>query len=305
MTNSHHHLIIVGGPTASGKTTLAIEIAQYFNTEILSADSRQFYREMSIGTAKPTPAELAVVPHHFIDSLSVEEEYSVGDFERDALKVLENLFLEKKVAVMVGGSGLFINAICHGLDHFPEISPLTKNIVQEGEATGGLAWLQTAISKLDPEYFSKADQMNPARLRRALEVSIEAGAPYSSFLQQPKEERPFQIHYILTEWPRDILYDRINKRVDLMIEQDLEAEVRQLLPYRNQSALRTVGYEEWFQYFDGEIDKNTVIEKIKQHSRNYAKRQITWFRKYGNWKSFHAKNSALILEYLEQLINKR
>lgn len=305
MANSHHHLIIVGGPTASGKTTLAIEIAQYFNTEILSADSRQFYREMSIGTAKPIPAELAGVPHHFIDSLSVREEYSVGDFERDALKVLENLFLEKKVVVMVGGSGLFINAICHGLDHFPEISPLTKNIVQEGEATGGLAWLQTAISKLDPEYFSKADQMNPARLRRALEVSIEAGAPYSSFLQQPKEERPFQIHYILTEWPREILYDRINKRVDLMIEQGLEAEVRQLLPYRDQSALRTVGYEEWFPYFDGEIDKNTVVEKIKQHSRNYAKRQITWFRKYGNWKSFYPKNSVLILEYLEQLTNKR
>ena len=305
MTNSQHHLIIVGGPTASGKTALAIEIALHFGTEILSADSRQFYREMTIGTAKPTREELAQVPHHFVDSLSVAEDYSVGAFERDALAVLENIFSRNNVAVMAGGSGLFINAICNGLDQFPDVSEAVKKTVEEGMKTGGLAWMQQELSLRDPEYFAKADENNPARLRRALEVCLETDKPYSSFLQQKKIDRPFHIHYILTELPREELYERINDRVDSMIALGLEEEVRQLMPYKKRPALRTVGYEEWFAYFDGEIDKNTVIDKIKQHSRNYAKRQGTWFRKYGNWKSFNPKNFTLILDYLEQLINKR
>ncbi len=305
MTTSDHHLIIVGGPTASGKTALAIELARHFNTEILSADSRQFYREMAIGTAKPTPEELAQVRHHFIDSLAVSDDYSVGDFERDALQVLEGIFKTNKVAVMAGGSGLFINAVCHGLDQFPDISENTKNEVEQGEKNGGLTWLREQVSQLDPVYFAQADQMNPARLRRALEVSLEAGVPYSSFLQKEKKERPFHVHYILTDWPREILYQRINERVDQMVSMGLEAEVRALIPFKERPALRTVGYEEWFPYFNGEIDQRAVIDKIKQHSRNYAKRQGTWFRKYGNWKSFTSNNSELILDYLEQLINKR
>lgn len=299
-----HHLIIVGGPTASGKTALAIAIAQYFGTEILSSDSRQFYREMSIGTAKPTPEELAAVKHHFIDSLSVTDDYSVGDFERDALATLQQIFQKNNVAVMAGGSGLFINAVCNGLDKFPEISELTKKAVENGINEGGLPWLQQEVSRLDPVYFGQADQYNPARLRRALEVCLESGLPYSSFLGRQQTERPFQIHYILADWPREELYDRINRRVDMMIAEGLEEEVKRLLPFRDRPALRTVGYEEWFPYFEGKIDQQTVIDKIKQHSRNYAKRQGTWFRKYGHWTSFNPKNSKLILDYLVQSIKK-
>lgn len=299
-----HHLIIVGGPTASGKTALAIAIAQHFGTEILSADSRQFYREMSIGTAKPTPGELAAVQHHFIDSLSVTDDYSVGDFERDAMVVLETIFQKNNVAVMAGGSGLFINAVCNGLDKFPEVNEHTKKTVENGINENGLPWLQQEVSRLDPVYFAHADQFNPARLRRALEVCLASGLPYSSFLQQSKAERPFTIHYILADWPREELYERINRRVDMMISEGLEDEVKGLLPFKERPALRTVGYEEWFPYFEGQIDQHAVIDKIKQHSRNYAKRQGTWFRKYGQWTSFNPKKSKLILDYLALSIKK-
>lgn len=273
-------LIVIGGATATGKTALAIQLAQALETEILSADSRQFYREMSIGTAKPTASELAAVKHHFINSLSVTDEYSVGDYESDALRVLAEIFEHQDCAILVGGSGLYLRAICNGLDEFPEISAETKAVVQQGEEAGGLDWLQNQVKLLDPQYFAQVDQQNPARLRRALEVCFQAELPYSAFLQHEKKARPFRCDYRLLELPRVELYARIDARVDAMIGEGLEEEARALLPHRHRSALRTVGYEEFFDCFDGKIDRETAIEKIKQHSRNYAKRQATWFKKY-------------------------
>lgn len=276
-------LIVVGGPTASGKTALAIALAQRYKTEIISTDSRQFYREMNIGTAKPTEAELRAVPHHFINSLSMADDYSVGDFEKDALRVLDRLFQTKDVAVAAGGSGLFIQALCKGLDQFPEVDAALRQRVSEGEKQGGLAWLQSEVARLDPVFWSTADQQNPARLRRALEVSLSAGVPYSTFLGRPKPERPFEVRYLLPDWPRPVLYQRIDARVDQMIAAGLEEEVRGLLPFQHRPAFRTVGYEEWLPYFAGAYTRAEAIDKIKQHSRNYAKRQLTWFRKYGEW----------------------
>jgi len=284
--DNQQRLLVIGGATATGKTALSIRLARHFGTEVLSADSRQFYREMSIGTAKPSGAELAAVRHHFIDSLSVAEDFSVGDFEREALLVLEKIFLEKDVAVLVGGSGLYLRAVCEGLDAFPDVSLETKKLVEAGEKSGGIAWLQAELARRDPDYFQVVDKQNPARLRRALEVCLETGMPYSSFRQNEKKPRPFTPIYILLELPRPELYARIEARVDAMIADGLETEARALLPYRGRPALRTVGYEEWFDFFDGKISRDEAIDKIKQHSRNYAKRQATWFRKHGDWKVF-------------------
>lgn len=296
MTHNNKYLLVIGGATASGKTATAIWLARALGAEILSADSRQFYREMNIGTAKPSPAERQMAPHHFIDSLSVGDDYSVGDFERDALQLLDQIFRRANAAILTGGSGLFIKAVCEGLDTFPAISETTKNRVGAGEQNGGLAWLQTQVAALDPAYFAKADRQNPARLRRALEVCLESGLPYSSFLEREKSPRPFRPVYILLELPRAELYARIDARVDDMIAAGLEAEARALLPWRQRPALRTVGYEEWFDFFDGKISREEAIEKIKQHSRNYAKRQATWFRKNGEWTAFHPGERDRILE---------
>lgn len=273
-------LIVVGGVTATGKTAYAIRLAQELGTEVLSGDSRQFYREMSIGTAKPSPQELATVKHHFIDSLSVADDYSVGDFERDALRVLEEIFQERDCAILVGGSGLYLRAVSEGLDAFPEISAEVRLRVTEGEQANGLAWLQTEVQRLDPTYFSAVDRNNPARLRRALEVCLASGQPYSAFTQNRRKPRPFLVENRLLTMPRPELYARIEARVDAMLAAGLEAEARSLLPYRHRPALRTVGYEEFFDYFDGAVSYDEAVDKIKQHSRNYAKRQDTWFRKY-------------------------
>lgn len=273
-------LIVVGGATATGKTAYAIRLAQELGTEVLSGDSRQFYREMSIGTAKPSPQELATVKHHFIDSLSVADDYSVGDFERDALRVLEEIFQERDCAILVGGSGLYLRAVSEGLDAFPEISAEVRLRVTEGEQANGLAWLQTEVQRLDPTYFSAVDRNNPARLRRALEVCLASGQPYSAFTQNRRKPRPFLVENRLLTMPRPELYARIEARVDAMLAAGLEAEARSLLPYRHRPALRTVGYEEFFDYFDGAVSYDEAVDKIKQHSRNYAKRQDTWFRKY-------------------------
>jgi tRNA dimethylallyltransferase len=296
------HLIVIGGATATGKTALAIRLAQFLDTEILSADSRQFFKEMSIGTAKPTPEELAAAKHHFIDNLSIAEDYSVGDFEREALAVLDKIFLEKDVAILVGGSGLYLRAVCEGLDSFPEISPETSKKVERGEQEHGLPWLQQSLETLDPEYFKIVDQQNPARLRRAIEVCLETGRPYSSFRKNTKASRAFEPIYLLLDLPRSILYARIEARVDQMIMAGLESEVRALLPFREKSALKTVGYEEFFQYFDGEITLEEAVSKIKQHSRNYAKRQETWFRKHGAWTAFHPEDAPKILKFIKEAL---
>lgn len=293
------YLIVIGGATATGKTALAIALAQHFQTEILSADSRQFYREMSIGTAKPSAAELNAAPHHFIDSLSVTDDFSVGDFERAALEKLDIIYQEKQTAILAGGSGLFLQAVCEGLDDFPDVSPDIKKEVSEGFAAGGLNWLQEEVNRHDPAYFAVVDQQNPMRLRRALEVIYKSGFPYSSFLGKRRVGRPFTPIYLLLEVPRPELYTRIEARVDTMLAAGLEAEVRALLPFRDSSALRTVGYDEFFDYFDGKTGYEETVDKIKQHSRNYAKRQATWFRKYGTWKVFRPEEMEEILKFLE------
>jgi tRNA dimethylallyltransferase len=294
------HLIIIGGPTASGKTALSLRLAKHYGTEILSADSRQFYREMSIGTAKPSSEELAAVRHHFIDSLSVTDVYSAGDFERDALVLLEKLFKNHDVVLLVGGAGLFIQAVAQGLDDFPAITPEVRTLVAEGEQNGGLGWLQEQVALKDPAYYAVVDRQNPARLRRALAVCLQSGLPYSQFRNNQGKSRPFLCHYLLLEWPRDVLYQRIDARVDTMIEAGLEDEVKRLLPYRDKPALRTVGYEEFFSCLDGDCTYAEAVDKIKQHSRNYAKRQLTWFKKRGEWSAFHPENTEGIQTWLKE-----
>lgn len=294
------YLIVIGGATATGKTATAIKLARHFNTEIISADSRQFYREMSIGTAKPNTLELSMVKHHFIDSISITQPYSVGDFERDALNCLDILYQKQNVAIVTGGSGLFLRVLCEGMDQFPEVPQEIRLQVEALWQEKGLSWLQTEVEKLDPEYFKVVDQNNPARLRRALEVCLAGNQPYSLYRRNARVERSFTPIYILLELPRMHLYARIDARVQEMIAAGLENEVRQLIPYRHLNALKTVGYEEFFDFFDGNISREIAIEKIQQHSRNYAKRQATWFRKHGNWQIFSPDQYAEILKWVEK-----
>jgi tRNA dimethylallyltransferase len=293
------YLIVIGGATATGKTALGIVLAKHYATEIVSGDSRQFFRQMTIGTAKPTAQELATVPHHLIDHLSVEQSYSVGDFERDALAVLDQIFQRHNIALLVGGSGLYLRAVCEGLDEFPEVPDAVRTVVAEGEQKGGIQWLQQEVLLRDPDWAKEGDMQNPARMRRVLEVCLTAEAPYSGFLGKERPVRNFKPIYIQLSMPRPQLYDRINHRVDLMVNAGLEEEARALLAWKEKPVLRTVGYEEWWPYFDGATDKASVVGKIKQHSRNYAKRQETWFKKYGEWAVFNPLQAAQIFNFVE------
>ena len=273
-------LLYVAGPTASGKTSLAIELAQHFDTEILSCDSRQFYKEMSIGTAVPSSEELAAVPHHFIQQRSIYEPYSVGAFQREALYYLESLFKTKDTVILVGGSGLYADALIDGLDHFPEVNPnfrkeLNKQLDQEG-----IEGLAKRLKNIDPAYHQKVDLGNPHRLIRALEICLSSGLPYSSFLGNKKAPTFFKTEKIVLQWDRPILYDRINQRVDQMVAAGLETEAQSLYPNKGVNALQTVGYREWFSHFDGTLDRTTTLKEIKKNTRHYAKRQITWFKRY-------------------------
>lgn len=270
----------VVGPTAIGKTALGISLAQHFGTEIIGADSRQFFKEMPIGTAVPSTAELAAVPHHFIQHKSIFEPYSVGAFEQEALQELDRLFKTKEVVVLVGGSGLYVDAVAFGLDVFPKVgAELRKRLTQQWEREG-LASLQRALAARDPEYYKVVDRQNPRRLLRALEVCLTAGQPYSSFLKQRKERRGFRALYVGLRAPREVVYERINARVDAMLEAGLLQEARSLYPYRSLNALQTVGYRELFGYFDGAISLDEAVAEIKKHTRRFAKRQLTWLRRH-------------------------
>lgn len=269
-------LIVVGGPTASGKTALAIQLAQHFSTEIISGDSRQFYREMEIGNARPTPAELATVPHHFVADRSVENPLTAGKFADEALALYQQKFTEHPYLVLAGGSGLYLRALCEGLDEFPAVTDAARTQVESMLEEGGLDALQSSLEKLDPAYYARVDRQNPRRLIRALEVCLSAGQPYSSFLGN-RPARPFDPIYLMTDLPRPALYDRINLRVEMMLESGLEAEAKSLEPYKDLPSLQTVGYQEWWPYFDGVYFKDRAVELIKRNSRRYAKRQVTWF----------------------------
>ena len=285
-------LIYIAGPTGVGKTALTLLLAKHYQTEIVSCDSRQFYKEMSIGTAVPTQAELAAIPHHFIQNKSIKEPVNVGAYEKAALLTLEKLFQKNKIVFLTGGSGLFAQALMKGLDIFPSIPDEIKAQMEVFHKTHGLKGLQELLRDQDPNYYSKVDRQNPLRLIRALEVCFASGSPYSSFLGKNENNRPFESQVIVLHQPRETLYERINKRVDQMIDMGLEEEVKSLNQYRDLSSLRTVGYQEWWEHFDGKYDRETAIEEIKKNTRRYAKKQITWFKRYGS-DAFFPANTPL------------
>jgi tRNA dimethylallyltransferase len=304
MNSNKPILIVIAGPTASGKTALSIEIAKHFDAEIISCDARQFYREMNIGTAKAAAEELAAVKHHFINSRSIEEEYSVGDYEKEVLSFLQEYFKIKKIAVMVGGSGLFMRVVCEGVDVFPEVPIEIRTELQELFNKQGIEILQKELKEKDPHYYEKVDLQNPHRLIRALEVCRASGKSFSSFHGQEKAERPFMVIKIGLNWGREQLYERINRRVDLMMSQGLEEEARLLYPKMQLNALQTVGYQELFSYFEGKLRREEAVEMIKQNSRHYSKRQMTWFKKEKDmiWVNM-PENSEIIIAKIEEIIN--
>lgn len=272
-------LIVIAGPTASGKTAFSIALAKALKTVIISADSRQFYKEMSIGTAAPTPDELSQVKHYNVHNISIEDKYDVAEYEKDVLQLLDTLFQEHDYVILTGGSGLFIDAVCNGIDEMPDITAETREKVENLYREGGLRALQNAVQQLDPEYFSIVDQQNPRRLQRALEVCYQTGKSFTSFRQKQTAPRDFNIIKFALLWDRETLNRRIDLRVDMMMEQGLLEEARSLYPMRHLNALNTVGYKELFAYFDGNCTLKEAVEQIKIHTHQYAKRQMTWLHK--------------------------
>ena len=294
-------LIVIAGPTAVGKTAIAIKLAQHLKTDIVSADSRQFYREMFIGTAKPDDEELAQAKHYFINSHSIIENFTVGDFEKQALELLDKLFKTHDQVIMAGGSGLFIQAVTQGFDELPVAYPTTRTRLNQELAENGIQYLQEKLKTADPVYYAQVDLNNPQRLIRALEVFETTGKPFSSYRNASTNKRPFETIKIGLNLPREVLYERINQRVDVMINQGLLEEVQSLLPYRHFNALNTVGYNELFGYLDGKTDLDTAIALIKQNTRRFAKRQLTWFRKDKEIKWMMANQSDIIKSILQEI----
>ena len=279
MSNKNKTLIVIAGPTASGKTAFAIKVAKALDTVILSADSRQFYKEMSIGTAAPTEEELNQVKHYFVHHISVEDKYDVADYEHDVIQLLNELFKTHDAVIMTGGSGLFIDAVCNGIDAMPDVQPEIREKVEKLYQDKGLHGMQEALQRLDPDYYAIVDQQNPRRLQRALEVCYQTGMPFSSFRSGNTAQRDFEIKKYALLWDRQQLIERIDRRVDMMVEQGLLDEAKALYPKRDLNALNTVGYKELFAYFDGSSTFKEAVEQIKIHTRQYAKRQMTWLRK--------------------------
>ncbi len=297
---------MVVGPTAIGKTAWSIKLAKHFKTEIISADSRQFYKEMQIGTAVPGADELSEVPHHFVQHLSISEPWSAGDFERAAEKLLKKLFSTHDVVVAVGGSGLYTRAVAEGLDHFPDAKPgirekLNKQLEQEG-----IQSLQRDLKNADPSYFELVDTQNPHRLMRALEVYHSTGLPFSSFLNKAKSSKDFRTIFLGITASRSLVYKRIEERVDQMMKDGLLEEAEKLYPYREMSALQTVGYQELFAYMDGKWDLRKAVEEIKKNTRRYAKRQFTWFGKNEHvlWVQYDEDQKQVISKIKKILLNE-
>jgi tRNA dimethylallyltransferase len=291
-------LIVIAGPTAVGKTKIAIEVAKYFQTEIISADSRQFYNGMTIGTAMPSPEELNTVPHHFINFLPITAHYDAASFEKDAIAKLQDIFTKSNVAVMTGGSGMYIDAVCKGFDVFPAIDPQIRKDLNEKYLSEGLTFLQNAVKEIDPEYLDQVDINNPQRLIRALEVCMGTGKTYSSFRKRKISKRPFRILKIALEKDREKLYQSINNRVDEMIKKGLLEGVRLLLNFENENALQTVGYKEFFSFLKGTCTFEEAIDQIKQNTRRYAKRQLTWLRKDPDYKWLDVSDPDKILNFI-------
>lgn len=299
-------VIAIVGPTAIGKTSKAITLARYFNTEIVSADSRQFYKQMRVGTAVPTEEELKAAKHHFIQHINITDPYTVGDFEKDAMECITSLFKSHEVVVIVGGSGLYMDAVLYGLDTFPEVPTEVREQLNARLQMQGIEALQMELKQLDPEYYTKVDLENPHRVIRAIEVSLTAGKPYSSFLGKEKRKRPFNYVLLGLEAERSIIYERINQRVDAMIQQGLLDEVKALVDHKNVNALNTVGYKELFPYFEGRMSLEEAIETIKRNTRRFAKRQLTWYRKNQEVTWFdHTIAEDVFCEQVAQLLSKK
>lgn len=304
------YLITIIGPTAIGKTSLSILLANHYQCEIVSCDSRQFFKEMTIGTAVPTKAELDAAKHHFIQNKSIEENYTVGDYEQDAIATIEKLFQTNDYVVLVGGSGLYVNAVLKGFDEFPEIEPAIREQVTKQYEKLGITYLQEQLRVLDPAYFEKITLenpqtlMNPQRMMRFVEVCLGSGQPYSSFLNQKTNERNFTPILIGLEADRKLMYERINQRVDIMMNEGLLQEAKKLYPQRELNALQTVGYRELFSYFDREITLDFAIEEIKKNTRRFAKRQLTWFKRDENTKWFNFETPIpTIIDYINSKSN--
>lgn len=296
--NPDKKLIVVAGPTAVGKTAAAISLATHFGTDVISADSRQFFRELTIGTAKPSREELALVKHHFIDSHSIAEEYDAARFGEEALKKIDKLFQNHDHVVMCGGSGLYIKAVLEGFDDIPEIDPaIREQLIREYEVNG-LSWLQERMQTEDPGHYEKLDQQNPHRLIRALEVKLGTGKSIASFQKQNKRALGFSVVKIGLDLPREVLNGRIDLRMDQMIAQGLFEEARALFPYRHHQALQTVGYQEIFGFMEGQYDREEAIRLLKRNTRRYAKRQLTWFRRDKEMKWFDPSSIQEMVQYI-------
>ena len=300
------YLITIIGPTAIGKTSLSIALAKHFKCEIISCDSRQFYKEMTIGTAVPSIEELAAAKHNFIHNKSIFENYTVGDFEKEAIAKLDELFLNNNYVVMVGGSGLYVDAVLKGFDEFPEIDASVREKVTQNYEKLGIEYLQTELEQRDPNYFAVVAKENPQRMMRALEVCIGSGKPYSSFLNQKKNTRSFTPILIGLEADRSVIYDRINQRVDIMMAEGLLAEAEKLYPHKTLNALQTVGYREFFSYFDSEFTLAFAIEEIKKNTRRFAKRQLTWFKRNEDTKWFdYSIDKTKITNHIKEFVNSK
>ena len=297
------YLVVIAGPTASGKTATAIKVAKALGTEIISADSRQFYKELPIGTAAPTPEEQSEVQHHMIHNLNVEDKYDVADYEQDVLDLLKKLFVNHDTVVLTGGSGLFIDAVCKGLDSIPDISEDVRNKVDELYKKGGLIALQNEVERLDPEYYNIVDKYNPRRLQRAVEVCYQTGLTYTSFRKNTVKQRDFKIIKVALLWERNELISRINLRVENMVKEGLLEEAKSMCSKRHLNSLNTVGYKELFEYFDGKVSLNEAIENIKINTRQYAKRQMTWLRKNNDYKWFAVDEQEDMLKYINAVIS--
>ena len=293
-------LVVVAGPTAVGKTATTIALARHFGTDIISADARQFYKELNIGTAKPTLQELAQAPHHFINNLSIQQPLNAGQFEVQALHLLQELFQQHPMVLVAGGSGLYINALVRGFDAMPAVPAAVRQALNEQFAAGGLAPLLQELQAADPAYFKVVDRANHTRVIRALEVVRATGRPYSSFRQQQAHPRPFRVLQLALNRPREELYARIDARMDAMVAQGLFEEAQSLYPHRHQQALQTVGYTEVFGFIEGQYDREEAIRLLKRNSRRYAKRQLTWFRKDPAYHWFHPDQGKEIIALIEK-----
>lgn len=308
-----NYLITIIGPTAIGKTTLSITLAKHFGCDIISCDSRQFFKEMKIGTAVPNNEELASAPHHFIQNKSIFESYSVGDFEQEALSKLDELFVKNKVQIMVGGSGLYVDAVLKGFDEFPEINPSVRETINQQFESLGIEYLQKQLENLDSEYYQKLTLenpqtlQNPQRMKRFVEVCLGSGKPYSSFIGKRKNNRNFTPIVIGLEADREVMYNRINQRVDIMLKEGLLEEAQILYPNKQLNALQTVGYRELFDHFDGTTTLDFAVEQIKMNTRRFAKRQITWFKRVENvkWFDYLTDKEEIIKEIESKILNSK